>query len=722
MKKLIILSLLLVFVLAAFAEVFPQPVKRHTAVPVNKMIKEVTRSSSRDVPEWDWNIPPQDLLLNYADYFQCYNHLPISIQPAEHGGGVYIMYRVKDAMGVSEISYSYIDNNGTVLASQGIGSVGYYTDAVVDQNTGNVFGTWHVAQADATYDCIAIYDLYHIMMSHGLWKDPVITVLDSDAQDDLDPTVNDEFIWPQVEIGPSPIDGKQRIYIVASNHIEADGDEGNPSENVMIMYADFEQGDLELQSNLEWSYNTIPAFDEWNAEDPYWYRPMKSFTVIDNQLIFMGYRMPGDAAPEEGDQLFCFINDNYGEGDNWTYHYEDWFNFDYENPSWEWNGHTWHIFENHTGYPDTPADTVFTSTEMVLQNTGHFNLVPTHNNTAVTWAGAMGCSFDSGSGPGYYWPTALQMYPKTFTFDLVNEEFSFTDVYPQGANPNDDFPALPWDLDEDGEIDVFTADTDPTPHYPIIAEDWPIFHYDADAAFHYNEYYLTTNQEHGWMAYIWVDGSNAVGANEGWTGYEDWAAKPELTVVVSNDWGMTWSDPIFMNANVNSENFVDELDGMIPCFAYPGDKIEDDGEGYGILHLFFLDDNDYGSNHSQTHGLNNGSTFQYASMRIYFGENQDEDNSEIAVVPFTVKNYPNPFNPETTIAFETETAGNVQIDIYNVKGQLVKNLVNDTYEAGENKVVWNGTDNSNNTVPSGVYFYKTKHGKYTTSKKMILMK
>jgi hypothetical protein len=331
----------------------------------------------------------------------------------------------------------------------------------------------------------------------------------------------------------------------------------------------------------------------------------------------------------------------------------------------------------------------------------------------------MGVTFDDTTGPGFYRPLWFQVYPKTFSFDLVSEEFSFCDVYPQGLNPNDDIPVKPWDLNEDTVIDSFD-----TTNFPIWAEDWPIFHFDTgDGPFNYNEYFLTSNEDTGWMAYIWVDGMMAMAANEGFTGYEDWVATPELTVVISNDWGETWSDPIFMNANANSDTYVPELAGMIPCFAYPGDKIEDDCDGYGIVHLFFLDDNDYGSNHSMTQGLNNGSTFEYASMRIYFGGIPDDaENTEVVNSPIQVNNYPNPFNPSTTITFEIQDAGNVTIDIYNVRGQLVKSLVNETYEAGSHNAFWNGTDNNDQTVPSGVYFYQTKCGRYTTSKKMILMK
>lgn len=85
-------------------------------------------------------------------------------------------------------------------------------------------------------------------------------------------------------------------------------------------------------------------------------------------------------------------------------------------------------------------------------------------------------------------------------------------------------------------------------------------------------------------------------------------------------------------------------------------------------------------------------------------------------------NYPNPFNPETNIAYSVKDAGNVTLEIYNIKGQLVKTLVDEAKESGAYTTTWNGTDNSRKSVSSGVYFYKMKSGNYTSTKKMILMK
>jgi len=85
-------------------------------------------------------------------------------------------------------------------------------------------------------------------------------------------------------------------------------------------------------------------------------------------------------------------------------------------------------------------------------------------------------------------------------------------------------------------------------------------------------------------------------------------------------------------------------------------------------------------------------------------------------------NYPNPFNPTTTIRYSVKEAGPVEIEIYNVKGQLVKQLLQEDKAAGEHTVIWNGTDQNNQAVSTGVYFYKMNAGKYSSTRKMIMMK
>lgn len=85
-------------------------------------------------------------------------------------------------------------------------------------------------------------------------------------------------------------------------------------------------------------------------------------------------------------------------------------------------------------------------------------------------------------------------------------------------------------------------------------------------------------------------------------------------------------------------------------------------------------------------------------------------------------NYPNPFNPSTTISFNIPEAGNVRIDIYNSVGELVKTLVNDFYNPGQYKTAWNGTDVFGSTVASGLYIYRMTSQNYIHSKRMLLIK
>jgi len=98
------------------------------------------------------------------------------------------------------------------------------------------------------------------------------------------------------------------------------------------------------------------------------------------------------------------------------------------------------------------------------------------------------------------------------------------------------------------------------------------------------------------------------------------------------------------------------------------------------------------------------------------------DNNSIPAVTALKGNYPNPFNPETTISFGMNKAGKVDVVIYNILGQKVKTLLSENKEAGIHHVVWNGKDANNRSVASGVYFYKMRNGKYSSTKKMILMK
>ena len=85
-------------------------------------------------------------------------------------------------------------------------------------------------------------------------------------------------------------------------------------------------------------------------------------------------------------------------------------------------------------------------------------------------------------------------------------------------------------------------------------------------------------------------------------------------------------------------------------------------------------------------------------------------------------NYPNPFNPATTIVFNLSATENVTIEIYNHLGEKVRGLTNEEFSAGENKITWNGLNDDNKIVSSGIYLYKINTSYSTLYGKMILQK
>jgi hypothetical protein len=101
------------------------------------------------------------------------------------------------------------------------------------------------------------------------------------------------------------------------------------------------------------------------------------------------------------------------------------------------------------------------------------------------------------------------------------------------------------------------------------------------------------------------------------------------------------------------------------------------------------------------------------------------DNDIVDSVQTTlVGNFPNPFNPTTSIKFEIGNGKleNVSINIFNIRGQHVRTLVNGMYGAGTHTVVWNGTDDNGRSMSSGVYFYRMVADEYVNVRRMMLLK
>ncbi|HNW99742.1 MAG TPA: FlgD immunoglobulin-like domain containing protein [Candidatus Cloacimonadota bacterium] len=127
--------------------------------------------------------------------------------------------------------------------------------------------------------------------------------------------------------------------------------------------------------------------------------------------------------------------------------------------------------------------------------------------------------------------------------------------------------------------------------------------------------------------------------------------------------------------------------------------------------------NQTGNYNSQPISLNNCG--DYIRVRLY------DSGTTVPYLPTItslIGNYPNPFNPETTIKYALANQSDVHLDVFNIKGQKVKTLVNDKKSAGYYSVKWDGKDDNGHQVSSGVYFTRFIGDKKNLTRKMILLK
>lgn len=102
---------------------------------------------------------------------------------------------------------------------------------------------------------------------------------------------------------------------------------------------------------------------------------------------------------------------------------------------------------------------------------------------------------------------------------------------------------------------------------------------------------------------------------------------------------------------------------------------------------------------------------------FYFIDDVNIGEGVIADVDFLLSNYPNPFNPTTTISYQIPHSGIIKLQIYNIKGQLIATLVNEYQNSGMHSVIWDAPNQS-----SGVYFYSIKTRTQTQTGKCLLLK
>ncbi|MDR3667297.1 MAG: T9SS type A sorting domain-containing protein [Ignavibacteriaceae bacterium] len=122
------------------------------------------------------------------------------------------------------------------------------------------------------------------------------------------------------------------------------------------------------------------------------------------------------------------------------------------------------------------------------------------------------------------------------------------------------------------------------------------------------------------------------------------------------------------------------------------------------------------------YGLNMNLLADSTLIPIPFVQGISTDNNQKPSYFNLEQNYPNPFNPNTIISFHVPHMMNVKISIYDLKGMLIRELINESKSRGSYSIEWNGKDKNNNSVSSGTYFYQLNTGELNQTKKMILLK
>lgn len=129
--------------------------------------------------------------------------------------------------------------------------------------------------------------------------------------------------------------------------------------------------------------------------------------------------------------------------------------------------------------------------------------------------------------------------------------------------------------------------------------------------------------------------------------------------------------------------------------------------------------------HATVVGHNSSATPENKGFGTFNNYGDDLLHNSVSAIPANYElyqNYPNPFNPRTTIRFGIPRSGEVSLKIYNIRGQLVRTLVNGYFESGYHIVNWDTKMDNGSYATSGIYFYQILSGNFQMVKKMVLLK
>jgi hypothetical protein len=321
---------------------------------------------------------------------------------------------------------------------------------------------------------------------------------------------------------------------------------------------------------------------------------------------------------------------------------------------------------------------------------------------------------NDGSTGTWWWRWAQSKH--IITFDPANKSWTNLNTIPTSP-VNDRIPFL-WDLRGEGYLNMDDWRISASGSYSLYERHIPIWHHNA--ANHMMAYSQSRfiRDDSKVIVNMWMDATKATNHHEGIDGFEEYFETPEIMFMVSRDDGNSWSNIFRMNARDYP------ILGSIPGFIYPANKVLRLDDNTIRIYLMYTDHfTNWGTAAQQSDIPNAQNAIKFTAFDL---DISNLTNTSDVVIPrsevMLSQNFPNPFNPTTTIQFNLPTAGDVSLNVYNVRGQLVKNLSNGHYTSGNHTVVWNGTDNNNRSVASGIYFYRLEANNNVETKRMVLLK
>ncbi|MDD4223600.1 MAG: FlgD immunoglobulin-like domain containing protein, partial [Candidatus Cloacimonetes bacterium] len=225
-------------------------------------------------------------------------------------------------------------------------------------------------------------------------------------------------------------------------------------------------------------------------------------------------------------------------------------------------------------------------------------------------------------------------------------------------------------------------------------------------------------------SFSWNNNHQVPPTSKGLTKEFTYTEKPEyipvyISIDQNNDLGIPAEIGLFVNGVCKGAAVVDNPEVDICAYLNANEDITEENS-----QLVFYYPAKSSVNQRSTYSINRKSLKHNTIGTEYYVININDIESAVPVSTTSMlsQNYPNPFNPTTSIAYEIPTDGLVSLDIFNVRGELVKRLLNTNKAMGKHSVVWDGKDNQGRHCSSGIYYYRLKSNGVSHTQKMLLLK